>query len=299
MAVYTKKTPWPIITEAVQRSKGRVLAAIGYVSTGAIDQLPLKEGDILVCDASEGNIRNGSTDPRALLPFLNRKVKVFSKPGLHAKVVVTRRRAFVGSANASSNSRHNLFEAVMDTTDSNQIAELREFINEISVRPISKRDIDRLSALVPKRDRQVVRAVDPAQLPQTVTSLVLVDLTNDEEWSAQEVRAHEKGKVPAQQTARTIATSYTLEEFALSRDEAARFREGDWVVQVVDQKPLSPGWVVHIGTFGKRGVIWLACPREIDDLTHIDDLDLKRKFGPREIRRVRQVEANRIIKLFK
>jgi len=132
-----------------------------------------------------------------------------------------------------------------------------------------------------------------------VTSLVLVDLTNDEEWSAQEVRAHEKGKVPAQQTARTIATSYTLEEFALSRDEAARFREGDWVVQVVDQKPLSPGWVVHIGTFGKRGVIWLACPREIDDLTHIDDLDLKRKFGPREIRRVRQVEANRIIKLFK
>ena len=297
MAVYAKKEPWVAITKAVAMAKGQTLAAIGYVSEGAIDYLPLKKGDVLVCDASTGSIRNGSTNPQALLPFLNRGVKVFSKQGLHAKVVITRRRAFVGSANASSNSALRLFEATLDTTNSVEIAELRSFVHEMMHTPLTKSDVQKLVPLVPKRQRHLIAAVDPMTLPDSVNSIVLVDLTNGK-WTPQEDRAHKNGNTTARREARRIVSAYKIEEFALSRTDTSRLKVGDWVIQIIDDEPQVPGWVVHTQTFGARGVTWLAVPKNHSPLENVLDLGLKRKWTHEEIRRIRGSDATRLVQLF-
>ncbi len=108
---------WERITKRVNAAKCRVLAAIAYVGVDAPQLLPLEEGDILVCDAEPWRVRAGSTSADALETFFERGVRIYSHRGLHAKVVVLHQRAFVGSSNASKNSRDNLDEAILETTD--------------------------------------------------------------------------------------------------------------------------------------------------------------------------------------
>lgn len=68
---------------------------------------------MIVCDASQRALRSGSTHPAALAGLYKRKLRLLSKPGLHAKVFVVGNAAFVGSANASANSAGLLIEAVV------------------------------------------------------------------------------------------------------------------------------------------------------------------------------------------
>jgi len=57
-----------------------------------------------VCDASEGMVKTGQTDPKVLLAYLRKGVNVRSHSGLHAKAIVRGRVAIVGSANSSNTS---------------------------------------------------------------------------------------------------------------------------------------------------------------------------------------------------
>lgn len=92
-----------------------VYAAVSYVSD--VSDLPLDRGDTLVCDASDAVARAGSTRKDALAELIVRGVSVWSRPGLHAKVVVAGKRAIVGSANWSLRSEAVLVEASVDTID--------------------------------------------------------------------------------------------------------------------------------------------------------------------------------------
>jgi phosphatidylserine/phosphatidylglycerophosphate/cardiolipin synthase-like enzyme len=57
-----------------------------------------------------------------------RRVRVYKQENLHAKVIVTDERTFVGSANASRNSRERLEEAVMMSTDARIRSAARRFV---------------------------------------------------------------------------------------------------------------------------------------------------------------------------
>lgn len=117
---------WPAITKAA-RTGGPRSAAIAYVGANAPELLPLKAGDVLVCDASDPVLLGHGTSPEALAAFMKRGVQVSSCPGLHAKVLVTASRTVVGSANASYNST-NLEEAVLVTDDAVMHKAARSFI---------------------------------------------------------------------------------------------------------------------------------------------------------------------------
>ena len=112
MNEFVGTSPWVAITKDVARKRrGPVVAAISYVGVKASEVLPLREGDFLICDASERAIKQGVTSAKALASFLRVGVQVFSHEGLHSKVIATETFAWVGSANASGNSRDNLTEA--------------------------------------------------------------------------------------------------------------------------------------------------------------------------------------------
>lgn len=297
MAVFVKKEPWKAITKAVNGCDGRIYAASGYVGSGAYDLLPLRKGDVLVCDASPPTVRNGSTDPRALRPFLKAGVEVWSKAGLHAKVIVLPKRAFVGSANASSNSANRLFEATLETTVTHEVRQLRAFVQDLCLSRVTESVIQDRETMVPKRPRVSPLATDPAKLPMTLDRLMLIDLTNDYLFTKQELRAEEKGTVIAKEKARNSSTKYALGNFAFPAAELTNLHDGEWVLQVVDGKPEALAVVVHKEVFGKRGVAWLATPKTAVAATDLRDLGLKPALKEGEVRRVRAREARRLLDL--
>ncbi|MGH8920946.1 MAG: phospholipase D family protein, partial [Actinomycetes bacterium] len=120
-------SPWPHITRAI-RTRGARHAAIGYLGQDAPDLLPLRAGDVLVVNASRAAVKAHATSPAALAHYLNKGVRVLSCPTLHAKVIVTARRAVIGSANASENSTLS-GDAVVITDDPDIIASVRRFID--------------------------------------------------------------------------------------------------------------------------------------------------------------------------
>ena len=105
-----------------------VLAAVAYVTDAS--GLPLGAGDILICDASDATARSGGTNRETLRGLVTRGVKVFSLPGLHAKVVVAGPRAIVGSSNWSKHSEDDLIEASLDTDDPAMVRAAAAFIRK-------------------------------------------------------------------------------------------------------------------------------------------------------------------------
>lgn len=295
MTVYVKKEPWPAITEAVRSTTGQVLAVSGYVNKGAFDRLPLKAGDVLVCDISPATVATGASNPSAVIPFLKAGVKVFSKPGLHAKVVVLPKKAFVGSANASDNSATRLFEAVLETTSTADVKALRQFARDLCTSPVSTKSVHAVSAKYPKHPKQGSTATDPSKLPEQWEQVTVVGLALGE-WSTQETTAWEKGDVAARDKAKNAFTGYTIIEFAWTSDGGSAFDEGQWVIQVLDGVPQPPGTVVHREKFGKREVIWLATPDESGSLPSLDDIK-PRPPVVGELRVIRGKAAQRLLDL--
>ncbi len=293
VTVYVKKEPWPAIRAAVRATKGQVFAASGYVNNGAFEQLPLRRGDVLVCDVSPATVSSGATNPAALVPYLKAGVQVFSKPGLHAKVVVLPRRAFVGSANASANSANRLFEAVLETTAAKEVGTLRRFIRELCTSPVTIKSVLELSKRYPRRPKLGSLAVDPSKLPERWDSVTLIGLSA-ERWTTQETYAWEKGKMAANDKARNSLTGYHMSEFAWSAVAGDELLEGQWVVQIVDGVPEPPGVVVHRQIYGRRSVVWLATPKQACRVGSADDLGA---FVPGvgEIHSLRGVKAQQVL----
>jgi hypothetical protein len=102
--------------------------AVAYVGADAPTLLPLRRGDVLIVNASDNALRNHATSPEALAAYRATGVQVFSSTRLHAKLLLTRDQAVVGSANASANSTH-CDEAVVITDDAAVLADARAFID--------------------------------------------------------------------------------------------------------------------------------------------------------------------------
>jgi hypothetical protein len=81
------------------------LAAIAYLGDNAPYLLgEFGPNDVVVCDASDGSVKSGSTSRKALNDLVDRGVHVYSLRNLHAKIVCIGKTAVVGSMNASASS---------------------------------------------------------------------------------------------------------------------------------------------------------------------------------------------------
>ena len=104
---------WKAVKQ-LSREDMPTFAAIAYYSQ---DLLNLREGDELVCDASDPTIESGTSSGRLLLALHLKGVKVYNQPTLHAKVACVGSHVIVGSANSSENSLNSLIEAAVFSQD--------------------------------------------------------------------------------------------------------------------------------------------------------------------------------------
>jgi hypothetical protein len=266
-----EKSVWPIVKNRVRKAKKsqQLFVAIAYVGAGATKILPLRRGDVLVCNASDAAIKQGSTSAEALERFLHRGVKIFNEPRLHGKVVVFPGRAFVGSANASSRSRDVLYEAVLETTDPQVVAHSQRFV-ERHARQISRlrrEDVERLLKIRVKRittddssqQPQLSKMKLPKQVPLLRILPVVFDLTS---------KAVEKEISKARKDIRAnffdggLQANIEAEQWDSSWWD--QFRQEMWYVGVTKSgRMYKPRKVIKLSKVTKHeGIAWLANPTD-------------------------------------
>jgi hypothetical protein len=250
---------WPAITKAC-RTRGPRSAAIAYLGGRAPELLPLKAGDVLVCDAGDSVLLGHGTSPDALEAFVKRGVDVWSCPGLHAKVLVTATCAVVGSANASENST-GLDEAVIVTDSRAVLASAATFIRQLggSTR-VDALFIDAARATW-ARGRSAPMAHGPSKLSvqPLLPDTFRLFLAADTDWytpTAAETAVFQRHARVVRRAAGPAAT-FSLDSYQLGANDLA-FRRGDVLVQVVhadDGRMVWPPVVVISDaiSFGRRG----------------------------------------------
>lgn len=127
---------WAKITDLAKKAK-RAQVAVAYLGTGARRLLPLKRGDTLIVDMSLAAMRAGQTNPTEIEKYYNAGVEIHSCANLHAKVFVFDNKAIIGSSNASKNSRDNLIEAAVVSTDKSVVTTARGFVASLKGEQIS------------------------------------------------------------------------------------------------------------------------------------------------------------------
>lgn len=138
--------------------KDKIVAAIAYVTQST---LPLKEGDILICDASKRAIELSETKASILRSYFKKKVKIYSVPQLHAKLLYSNNITIIGSANLSINSAEHLIEAAFVSFDVAVINQAEAFCFPfISDRyEVTEENLIELEAIVPKRKLQIPKGI--------------------------------------------------------------------------------------------------------------------------------------------
>lgn len=259
--------PWVRITKRVEETKGRVVAAIAYVAKDAPDLLPLKEGDILVCDAEDASIKAGRTSAEALWKYHKRGVTIYKHRGLHAKVVVLPRAAFVGSANASFTSRHARDEAILETTEAGAVQDARDFVlakasGSAEAFRLDKSKLQTLLAIVPddaKWDEGGKRK--PVDLPERVGRLLVQAMIfADPAKTSEKIMEDDQREVRAGVSRLSPGLKLDAQEWWTKDTE--KLNKGDWILGVNENGRVdAPAQVVEITPSTKlRSVLWLASP---------------------------------------
>lgn len=192
---------WETLVQRTRTARRRQFA-VSYVSEDS--RLRLREGDVLVTDASDGAIGSGQTSAAVLHRAHERGVKIFSCENLHAKVYVCDGWMLVGSANTSANSR-SLTEAGISSNDRALVEAAKAWIADLasSGTRVTSRFLRRIEAIPVVRPERAPRRSKPTLLEAIEANLVgLEDLcfcvysgSQDLKESVVKARAKEEGIV--------------------------------------------------------------------------------------------------------
>jgi hypothetical protein len=259
--------PWSAIKEAIEKTNGRVIAAVSYVGKDAATVLPLHENDLLVCDASDLTVRAGSTRPEGLRALHARGVEIHSIQGLHAKVVVLPRSTFVGSMNASARSSKELYEAVIESTDPVVRRQLRSWVEAFKTRPLTRAEIERLAKIAPVNDRKGwPPPAHAAELPKPLNQLLFITQgLVSEDWTKASEKAYDREEPAARAEARSALPGCRIRALEFDEPMLGRLVPGRWAcLSRTEPRGLlyQPAVVVR-RTKAVRGwgVVWLSEPK--------------------------------------
>jgi hypothetical protein len=257
MNEFVGTSPWTAITKDVARKRREpIVAAISYVGVKASEVLPLRKGDFLICDASERAIKQGITSAKALAAYLRLGVRVFSNEGLHSKVVATESFAWVGSANASGNSRGRLTEASV-RIEGPACREAYRWAESLATEDteLSKQDV-RLLAKLPvswqARGGEPGRVSKSVNLPNGLSRLVILEL--DFGGSAAAEKAAEKQRAE-------VKKSLSVQSSQLNWFENKRplpIKEGEWFIPVYGNKVGKPCRLERVKKEKNFDLCWYA-----------------------------------------
>lgn len=264
--IYTGKDCWRRLTVAATNQRGDV--AVAYVGQRSGHLLRLKSGSRLVVDATEEAVREGKTDPKVLRLLKRRGVRVYSRRGLHAKVFVIGRAAFVGSTNLSRHSATKLIEALVEVREPYTVAALRAFVDSMCLVALTDRALEDLvriyrppksSAAAARKRRRILAETNNIVPALKIVQLRPLDMTEKQE------RESVAGEAVARRST-LHARTMDLEYFQTNRRLGRSLQRGQWVLQVVtndDGRSLvhEPARIVHKRRFIERGQVqyWIYC----------------------------------------
>jgi hypothetical protein len=278
-----EKSVWPVIKAQIKRSKNtqQIFAAIAYIGADGTKIMPLRRGDVLVCNASDAAIKQGSTSAKALKTFFDRGVRIFNEPRLHGKVVVFPKKVFVGSANVSTRSMDILFEAVVETTDPKIIGSSLRFVQGLAqeISKIDREEMKRLQGLpVAKLPPPPPMSKSWLELPKQVSILKVVPVqdTAHSAKTEEQINANMKSVRSEFFKSGSRADIQTLDWSSKFWSEV---KPNMWIITVDRNGRMScPKQVIKLSKVAKTyGVVWLAKPKQTRNSAK--DVDLLLKIG--------------------
>ena len=259
--------PWSEIEPVVRNAKGRVTAVVAYVGKKAPDILPLKDGDVLFCDMSEAAMKAGATHPDAIKAYLDKNVDIYSVDGLHAKFIILPRKLFIGSMNASSNSRDRLWEAALETTDKDAIRQAREYVDGIARITVDNEFLRKRAKLYRSTPWSKTPQRKGFAFPKPRPKKIVVVAQTLGHWDTAETRAHQRGEDEAKGRRKSgKEPEYLITDHAFE----GTIKVGDWVMGHHEYEGeihySAPGEVIWISKAvvgrGGRICIWYSIPKE-------------------------------------
>jgi hypothetical protein len=226
---------WAELTEAVSNSKRQCFAAVAYFAKGASSQLPLPKGSLLVVNASDSMVAAGVTCPAELIKLLNRGVRIFNEPKLHAKVFVVGKTAYIGSINVSQHSASHWIEAAIRTTDPDAVRAARKFVEDHCNNQMGPERLKELQKIY--RDPLVPGGrigkgkTRKSASGKTIPRLLLAQLKL-EDYSEQEQELCDEGEIVAKQNSQHPRS--WIQESILWEGKNP-FRQEDLVIQVTNE----------------------------------------------------------------
>lgn len=228
---------WDVLAARAKRAARRRVA-VAYVTR---DHLGMRQGDLLIVDASRKAIACGETSAKLLRELHRKGVEIYSVPGLHAKVVLLDELAFVGSANLSDSSRNALVEAGVLTDSADVVTGVQVALsNWISGRRrLSKAHIDELVTIPVSRRRGPAhrsgrRSVRSAVAGNNVWIVGVRDLPKDA-FPKEQARI-ERGEAKAAAESSRPSAERSWIRWAGKKGFGVKCRQGDWVVQILPGK---------------------------------------------------------------
>jgi hypothetical protein len=185
---------WTELHQLAKKDRPR-LAAVAYVTSD--ERVKFGKGDTLVCDATDAAIKSGQTSAAVLRRAHDRGARLFSSPGLHAKIFLLGRVAVVGSANLSSMSANELDEAALITDDARAVSGVRLLIENLlqAADEIDERFLNRIETLPVVQARRGSHRRRSVRLAEPRAWFIsVVPLDGDKHAAEQVVVANERAK---------------------------------------------------------------------------------------------------------
>ncbi len=249
----------------VKNASRQVVAAVAYVGTDGPRILPLKKGDILVCNASDLAIKQGSTSANALAKYSKRRVRIYNQERLHGKVIVLSKKVFIGSANASKHSMEYWSEAVIESTDLLIIEKSRSYVLGLAsaFKRLDRKEIEKLQRIVITRPPPLPKPpLLPLSIPTRVPRLWLFPMEYGfNSKSADRLIYKEKRSVVHDLQDDGLVAGVEGMEFV---SEVIRgVKVNDWWIGVYESGRLQkPRQVLKVSYVTKRKrVVWSAIPK--------------------------------------
>lgn len=297
---------WPIIKNQIRRVRKtqQIFAAIAYIGKDASTLMPLRKGDILVCNASDVAIKLGSTSAKALEIFNNRGVQIFNESRLHGKVVVFSKRAFIGSANVSIRSRDLLYEAVVETTDQKIVDSSLQFVKNLckEFSRLDSEDIRRLKRI--KTDRPPPPPPPPFKrfvLPKEVSLLHLVPVSRG--VTLKQSEAMEKEEISVRAEFFEGISEAGIVSCGSDSDWWDIEKPGTWIINVLPNgQMLTPTQIIKLSKLSKNsGISWqmkpLKAKNSVRDLALLSKLRFD--WDSDEFFTLKNEQTRALLKLFK
>lgn len=264
---------WATASKLAAKSSTR-FAAIAYVTA---EHVRFKKGDVLICDASEWQVRRGATSAPVLLAARKRGAEIRDCPNLHAKVLLLDDRVIIGSANLSATSADDLEECAVLSSDPALLSQTKGYLHQLreTSRPLERSDLEKLAALPVEKQPAPLRA-GHKRTPPPGNRCWIVGLRplDDDDLSSVDLKAKETGRKAAGKShpgARDSLEWFRISGTSKFRSEA---KPGDRVLVLMPSSDGSSKLIAY-----KPLTLLATAPGDKCDFYYYDDTESPEESG--------------------